>query len=218
MYRMDTKVFSGRSAGLESRDSLRTSHQLAIDIALAAAHLPGGRFKCPQPRAIDAYGWYTGQIRPSSGEPVEKSKLIIVVHYHELWLKGGNRRFFLSKLHMALKRALEGLPVERILRPGDRLLVEFGEGASAEEAVARIERVFGVAFYAVARVVPRGGDDNLRRWGGRPGKKFAARNLKRSRCAPNAATNLFRRVRSTLTFLSASIWWINCAPVAATLA
>ena len=89
------------------------------------------------------------------------SKLVIVVHYHEIWLKGGNRRFFLSKLHMALKRALEGLPVERILRPGDRLLIEFGEGASAEEAIARIERVFGVAFYAVARVVPRGGEDDL---------------------------------------------------------
>src|SRR5882724_3279672 len=88
-------------------------------------------------------------------------KLVIVVHYHEIWLKGGNRRFFLSKLHMALKRALEGLPVERILRPGDRVLIEFGEGASAEEAVARIERVFGVAFYAVARVVPRGGEDDL---------------------------------------------------------
>src|SRR5580658_3940665 len=65
-------------------------------------------------------------------EPVEMSKLVIVVHYHELWLKGGNRRFFLSKLHMALKRALEGLPVERILRPGNRLLIEFGEGASVE--------------------------------------------------------------------------------------
>jgi len=89
------------------------------------------------------------------------SKLVIVVHYHELWLKGGNRRFFLSKLHMALKRALEGLPVERILRPGDRLLIEFGEGASAQEAVARIERVFGIAFYAVARVVPRGGENDL---------------------------------------------------------
>ena len=89
------------------------------------------------------------------------SKLVIVVHYHEIWLKGGNRRFFLSKLHMGLKRALEGLPVERILRPGDRMLIEFGEGASAEEAVARIERVFGVAFYAVARVVPRGGEDDL---------------------------------------------------------
>ena len=25
---------------------------------------------------------------------------VIVVHYHELWLKGGNRRFFLGKLHL----------------------------------------------------------------------------------------------------------------------
>src|SRR5258708_19295185 len=89
------------------------------------------------------------------------SNLVIVLHYHEIGRRGGNRRFFLSKLHMALKRALEGLPVERILRPGDRMLIEFGEGASAEEAVARIERVFGVAFYAVARVVPRGGVDDL---------------------------------------------------------
>ncbi len=89
------------------------------------------------------------------------SNPVIVVHYHELWLKGGNRRFFLSKLHLALKRALEGLPVTRILRPGDRLLVEFGEGASTEEAIARIERVFGVAFYALARVVSRGGADDL---------------------------------------------------------
>ena len=95
------------------------------------------------------------------GKTVEMSKLVIVVHYHEIWLKGGNRRFFLSKLHMALKRALEGLPVERILRPGDRLLIEFGEGASAAEAIARIQRVFGVAFYAVARVVPRGGENDL---------------------------------------------------------
>jgi thiamine biosynthesis protein ThiI len=97
----------------------------------------------------------------SSVEIVEMPKPVIVVHYHELWLKGGNRRFFLSKLHMALKRALEGLPVQRILRPGDRLLIEFGEGASVEQAIARIERVFGVAFYAVARVVPRGGDNDL---------------------------------------------------------
>ena len=92
---------------------------------------------------------------------MEKPNLVIVVHYHEIWLKGGNRRFFLSKLHLALKHALEGLPVQRILRPGDRMLIEFGKGASAEEAVARIERVFGVAFYAVARVVPRGTDDDL---------------------------------------------------------
>ncbi len=125
-------------------------------------------------------------------------KLVIVVHYHEIWLKGGNRRFFLSKLHMALKRALEGLPVERILRPGDRMLIEFGEGASAEEAVTRIERVFGVAFYAVARVVPRGGDDDLATLGraawdevrGEKFSTFAVRSKRSDKSFPHASTKI----------------------------
>jgi tRNA uracil 4-sulfurtransferase len=120
---------------------------------------------------------YTVDIRLSFSN-FAMPKLVIVVHYHEIWLKGGNRRFFLSKLHMALKRALEGLPVERILRPGDRMLIEFGEGASAEEAVSRIERVFGVAFYAVARVVPRNEGEDLAAlgraaWEEVRGEKFA---------------------------------------------
>ncbi|HXA56161.1 MAG TPA: tRNA uracil 4-sulfurtransferase ThiI [Candidatus Acidoferrum sp.] len=80
---------------------------------------------------------------------------VIVVHYHELWLKGGNRRFFLGKLFTALRLALEGIPVERIEQPGDRFLVRLGDGASLEAAAQRIERVLGVAYYAVARPVER---------------------------------------------------------------
>ena len=83
------------------------------------------------------------------------SKPVIVVHYHELWLKGRNRKFFLSKLAIALRHTLEGIPLEGIARPGDRMLVELGEGASVEEALARLERVFGVAYYALARPVAR---------------------------------------------------------------
>jgi len=83
------------------------------------------------------------------------SKPVIVVHYHELWLKGGNRRFFLGKLFVALRQSLQGIPVERIEQPGDRFLVRLGDGASLEEAIRRIERVFGVANYAVARPVER---------------------------------------------------------------
>ena len=83
------------------------------------------------------------------------SKPVIVVHYHELWLKGRNRKFFLGKLGIALRRALDGLAVERIDRPGDRLVIELGEAASPEEAVRRIERVFGVAYFALARLVER---------------------------------------------------------------
>lgn len=80
---------------------------------------------------------------------------LIVVHYHELWLKGGNRRFFLGKLFTALRNSLQGIPLRRIEQPGDRFLICLADGASLDEAVARIERVFGVAYYAVARPVER---------------------------------------------------------------
>ena len=80
---------------------------------------------------------------------------VIVVHYHELWLKGGNRRFFLGKLFRALRQSLQGIPVQRIEQPGDRLLVRLGPGPPLDEAKRRIERVLGIAYYAVARAVER---------------------------------------------------------------
>lgn len=83
------------------------------------------------------------------------SPLAIVVHYHELWLKGGNRRFFVSKLASNLRLALAGIPVEKISRPNDRLIFHLGEGASVEEALRRIGRVSGIAYYALARPVAR---------------------------------------------------------------
>src|SRR5580700_10443895 len=92
-------------------------------------------------------------ISTQSGSTRAAVNPVIVVHYHELWLKGGNRRFFLGKLFTALRVALEGIPVQRIEQPGDRFLVRLGDGASVEAAVERIERVLGVAYYAVARPV-----------------------------------------------------------------
>lgn len=80
---------------------------------------------------------------------------VIVVHYHELWLKGRNRRFFLGKLFTALRRALAGIPVDRIEQPGDRFLVRLGADASLDEAVERVRHVFGIAYFAVARPVER---------------------------------------------------------------
>jgi tRNA uracil 4-sulfurtransferase len=80
---------------------------------------------------------------------------VIVVHYHELWLKGRNRRFFLGKLFTALRKAVEGIPVRRIEQPGDRFIVRLGDGASLEEATFRVSRVLGIAFYALAKPVER---------------------------------------------------------------
>lgn len=92
-------------------------------------------------------------------EAIRRDKMnhqAIVVHYHEIWLKGGNRRFFLGKLHTALRQSLHGIPIARIEAPGDRFVVRLAEGASIADAAARIEKVFGVAFYAIARPAERG--------------------------------------------------------------
>lgn len=79
----------------------------------------------------------------------------IVAHYHELWLKGRNRSFFLGKLLHAVHRALGGLPIARVTTPGDRILIQLGDGSSVEEAVHRLQRVSGIAYLAVARPVER---------------------------------------------------------------
>jgi tRNA uracil 4-sulfurtransferase len=80
---------------------------------------------------------------------------VIVVHYHELFLKGRNRRFFLGKLFTALRHSLAGVPVDRIEQPGDRFLIRLSAGAPLDEAVRRVDRVLGIAFYAVARPAER---------------------------------------------------------------
>jgi thiamine biosynthesis protein ThiI len=78
----------------------------------------------------------------------------IVVHYHELWLKGGNRRFFLHKLREALRRSLDGIPIARISRPSDRLIIELADPTSVEQALQRLTRVSGISHLAIARLIP----------------------------------------------------------------
>ncbi len=79
----------------------------------------------------------------------------IVVHYHELWLKRGNRRFFLHQLREALRRALEGIAIARISEPADRLVIEIADSAQIEEALQRLTRVSGISHLGVARVFRR---------------------------------------------------------------
>src|ERR1700691_1438496 len=99
------------------------------------------------------YFWNVkGPCKPSE---IRMSNPVIVVHYHEAWLKGRNRRFFLRKLSTALRQSLQGISIDRIEKPGDRFVVSLGDGASQHEAIARVERVLGIAFYALARTVER---------------------------------------------------------------
>ena len=79
----------------------------------------------------------------------------IVIHYHELWLKGRNRRFFLRKLTTALRTSLEGIGLVSIEQAGDRMIVWLQDGAQVAPARERIARVLGIAFFAVARSANR---------------------------------------------------------------
>jgi tRNA uracil 4-sulfurtransferase len=79
---------------------------------------------------------------------------VLILHYHEIWLKGGNKNYFLSRLISAVKRATEGLPAGPLRFVSDRLVLEPQDEAALPEIVARLKRVFGLAYIAVARAVP----------------------------------------------------------------
>ncbi len=86
---------------------------------------------------------------------------VIVIHYHELWLKGRNRKFFLGKFLLALRRSLEAFPVKHIIQPGDRVVIELGESAAVEQVTERLRQVLGIAYFAVARRLSRGSGDDV---------------------------------------------------------
>jgi thiamine biosynthesis protein ThiI len=79
----------------------------------------------------------------------------LVVHYHELGLKGRNRDFFERTLAQNLKRALRGTGYSKLRRGFGRIVVDFEPGARVELAAERAARVFGVAYVgAGVRVEP----------------------------------------------------------------
>lgn len=79
---------------------------------------------------------------------------VILVRYGEIGLKGQNRPAFERQLLANLRRALEPLPAERVRRVYGRLVVEPDDTVSADEAVARLQRVFGVVSVSPGLRVP----------------------------------------------------------------
>lgn len=79
----------------------------------------------------------------------------VLVRYHEVALKRGNRPYFVEMLKRNLASSVSGLALKEIKSLPGRLLLRFGEGEEREEIRRRIERVFGVAnFSFVERTRP----------------------------------------------------------------
>jgi len=79
---------------------------------------------------------------------------VFILHYHEIWLKGGNKNYFLSRLRSAIKQSLADLPVQSLESTAERLLLVPGEESVAPAILERLRRVFGLAYIASAREVP----------------------------------------------------------------
>jgi tRNA uracil 4-sulfurtransferase len=78
----------------------------------------------------------------------------VVVHYHEISLKGGNRPMFLRRLGRNLLQATAGCGVRGIRRLPGRLVLDLEPGADLEVIRERVATVFGIAYFAPALSLP----------------------------------------------------------------
>jgi tRNA uracil 4-sulfurtransferase len=80
---------------------------------------------------------------------------VLVVHYHEISLKRGNRPLFLRHLRQNLARATSDLPPVGLEQLPGRIVLDLGDHPDPETLRQRVSRVFGVANLAVGvRTVP----------------------------------------------------------------
>jgi tRNA uracil 4-sulfurtransferase len=78
----------------------------------------------------------------------------VVVHYHEIALKGKNRPMFVRRLGENLRAATQGLGVKEIRRLTGRLVLMLTPTAVVEEIHRRVAQVPGVANFALAHRTP----------------------------------------------------------------
>jgi thiamine biosynthesis protein ThiI len=81
-------------------------------------------------------------------------KRVILIHYHEINLKGKNRGWFEAHLHQHIVSLLKDLRHAPIQRYAGRLLIELHEDSPMDEIRRRVRLVFGVANLVEAWEVP----------------------------------------------------------------
>jgi thiamine biosynthesis protein ThiI len=80
--------------------------------------------------------------------------LHVLVHYHELALKGGNRKYFEYRLVHHLRGALKPLTHVHVEALQGRIRVSFEDEAAWPRLQEQIRRVFGIVNFSLARAVP----------------------------------------------------------------
>lgn len=80
---------------------------------------------------------------------------VVLVHYHEIGLKGNNRSTFENRLRLNIDSAAEGLTAEPAFRLSSRLAVPATDPAKADELVERVAGLPGVSYVGDALVAGR---------------------------------------------------------------
>ncbi|HXX76737.1 MAG TPA: tRNA uracil 4-sulfurtransferase ThiI [Nitrospiraceae bacterium] len=78
----------------------------------------------------------------------------MIIHYHELALKGRNREHFEQRLVRNIRWALKGLGVKRVENLRSRIRVILPNGVSDDIVKDRLVRVFGIANFLMACMMP----------------------------------------------------------------
>lgn len=81
-------------------------------------------------------------------------KRVILIHYHEINLKGKNRGWFETRLQQHITSLLKGLLSGKVARFTGRLLIELFPDSPVEEIMRRLKMVFGAANLAATWEVP----------------------------------------------------------------
>jgi thiamine biosynthesis protein ThiI len=79
---------------------------------------------------------------------------VFILHYHEIWLKGGNKNYFLSRLRSAIKQSVSDLPVQSLTSIAERFLLVPEVESAAPAILERLRHVFGLAYIALGHEVP----------------------------------------------------------------
>lgn len=81
----------------------------------------------------------------------------VICHYHEIGLKGKNRKFFEEKLIENIKRVLKSSYFESVKRISGRILIKLTEeGAKEEKKITRaLKKIFGIAYFTFATDSPQ---------------------------------------------------------------
>ncbi len=72
---------------------------------------------------------------------------IIVIHFGEIWLKGGNRRQFIQRLYNNIGAALKREDYDELENDRDRFLLHLNKKSDYDSIGKKLSKVFGISWF-----------------------------------------------------------------------